>query len=718
MAKRAKKKSAVPASLSKREMAEIRAKQKIQELEELFARVNRVVRGKSRLRVQQRDALNEMQWLSEQGYLGDAIAEAKSFLARYEPGGQPKPSTRSKTPQKTKKKKAEQKPAPAAEAPRPSPAPPPPQPRRSEQVAAAPPSVPAPMASSTPISFTAEPDDRLLERLLAGDLDEVGMIVLARRGVEMLAEERFDRLLALDRIRGVDHFTYQIETVLRVLKRFRGRVLLADEVGLGKTIEGSLVLKEYMLRGLAQRALILVPPALVGQWAAELEEKFDIQAVTTQEPLCRTEPERFWKTGEVVVASLATARGSTHRDHVLAQRFDLVMVDEAHHIKNRATKGWELVNGLRSRFFLMLTATPVETNLTELYNLVTLLRPGTLGTEAEFKRRFVNSNDPTAPKRPEKLRALLREVMIRNTRAVSGVMLPPRTARTIIVQPGAEEQALYDLLLAETRRSGLAHRSLFQLLLEEAGSSPAAVASTAASAKARRTDPKLDRALGEIAAAARSVHTTEKLNRLAELIPGDKVLIFTRFRATMDQIAAELARRGVAFAPFHGGMTAQQKDASVAAFTADGVDALLCSEIGGEGRNLQFCHRLINFDLPWNPMKIEQRIGRVHRIGQQETVEVLNLASAETVEERILDVLDRRVNLFELVVGEMDLLLGEMTDDRDFEDQVFDIYATSKAEGEVEAGFDELAAKLLDARTKLEKTRALDEALFGEGYEA
>jgi len=580
-----------------------------------------------------------------------------------------------------------------------------------------PPPLPKPIIESAPVVFAVEPDGVLLERLLSGPHDDLDALDLGRRGAEVLAEERYDRLLSLPTVRGVKHLGYQIETVLRVLKKFHGRVLLSDEVGLGKTIEACLVLKEYLIRGQVRRALVLVPPALVGQWKAELEEKFGIPVRSTQDADFKRDPVAFWKGGPVLLASIALARNEVHRPHVLGERFDLVVVDEAHHLKNRSTKGWELVNGLRSRFFLMLTATPVETNLSELYNLVTLLRPGTLGTEAEFRKRFVRSDDPTQPKDAERLRELLHEVMVRNTRARCGVLLPPRTARTLIVPPTPEEAALYRLVVEETRGLGLAHRALFRTLLEESGSSPLAVARTAARVLREGGGDGIAPALSRIEEAARAVGTTTKLDRLAELIPGGKVLVFSRFRATTDQIGEDLARRGIPFVPFRGDMTSDAKDRAVEVFAQPGIDVLLCSEIGGEGRNLQFCHRLINFDLPWNPMKIEQRIGRIHRIGQTETVEVVNLACAGTAEERILEVLDRRVNLFELVVGEMDLLLGDLADEREFEDRVFDIYAASRADEEVDEKFQELADKLLSARGRLERTKALDAALFGEDYE-
>jgi len=570
----------------------------------------------------------------------------------------------------------------------------------------------------TPVSFLTGADRGILDQLCSGPHDDLAAIDLACRGVEILAEDRYDRLLSIPTLRGVQELGYQIETVLRVLKRFHGRVLLADEVGLGKTIEACLVLKEYMIRGQVRRALLLVPPALVGQWRAELEEKFGIRARTTQDPGFRENPGDFWKGGPVLIASIAVARQAPHRERLLKEPFDLVIVDEAHHLKNRATKSWEMVNGLRSRFFLLLTATPVETDLAELFNLITLLRPGTPGTEGDFRVRFVQASDPASPRNPEKLRELLQEVMIRNTRARCGVLPPPRTARTYILRPTSGEEELYRVVLEATRRFGRSHRSLFRLFLEEAGSSPLAVAETAARVRGEGIEADLAHSLEHIEGLGRSLRSTAKLERLAHLLMDEKVLVFSHFRATADLIAEDLGRRGIPFAPFHGGMSAEEKNRAVKTFAGPAVPVLLCSEIGGEGRNLQFCHRLINFDLPWNPMKIEQRIGRIHRIGQAEPVEVINLACAGTAEERILDVLDRRLNLFELVIGEMDLLLEELTDERDFEDQVFDIYAGSRGEEDIEKGFNELAERLLHGRGRLERTRALDEKLFGEDYEA
>jgi superfamily II DNA/RNA helicase len=145
---------------------------------------------------------------------------------------------------------------------------------------------------------------------------------------------------------------------------------------------------------------------------------------------------------------------------------------------------------------------------------------------------------------------------------------------------------------------------------------------------------------------------------------------------------------------------------------------MVATATGSEGHNLQHCTVLVNFDLPWNPMAIEQRIGRLHRMGQTREVHVYNLCARGTIEERVLDVLDRRVQLFQLVVGEMDMVLGNIADERDLEEWIASSVARSRSDADVDATFDRLAADLLAARGRYEKTRALDEALFGEDFEA
>ncbi len=573
----------------------------------------------------------------------------------------------------------------------------------------------------TVMSTLVEEPSELVNGFALGSVSRLSMYLLAQEASEINQAERFESLLCLSGLRGVTRYSYQIETVRKVLRSFRGRVLLADEVGLGKTIEAGMVLREYILRGMVKKALILTPPALVSQWCEELISKFSLSPVSTDHPEVRRDAEGFWKKHDLIVASLALARNKRHRPILSRIGFDLVVVDEAHHVKNHLTAGWKLVDDLRSRFLLLITATPVENNLMDLYNLVTLLKPGQLRTRASFKREFVLRGDPTQPRNREHLRELVGEVIIRNTRALADIKLPPRHATTVLVKGEPSERELYRRLadlVRECYRRDLSRLSL-GLLLQEAGSSPRAVRRTLLK-MARR--PEIDSGLADqmakLAKLCDYAPDTAKTARLLDLLRAcqDKVLVFSRFTATLEELAQSLTKAGVAFSSFTGRMSAAEKDAAVDALR-DGVDVMLCSEIGGEGRNLQFCSTMVNFDLPWNPMKIEQRIGRIHRIGQTRPVHVYNLCAQDTAEQHILEVLDRRINMFELVIGEVDLILGQMKDECEFDERILAIYGESQNESDVGSAFERLGDELLTARHRYDKIKQLDDAIFSNDYE-
>jgi superfamily II DNA/RNA helicase len=163
-------------------------------------------------------------------------------------------------------------------------------------------------------------------------------------------------------------------------------------------------------------------------------------------------------------------------------------------------------------------------------------------------------------------------------------------------------------------------------------------------------------------------------------------------------------------------MDSHEKEAQIKCFRED-VNILVATEIGGEGRNLQFCNQMVNYDLPWNPMRIEQRIGRIHRIGQEREVMIHNFCAEGSIEERILDILDRKINMFEMVIGEIDMVLGRIAGEQEFSDMIYDIWVNASSDEKVEKGFSQLAAKLRRAKTGYESTKTLDEKLFGENYE-
>ena len=543
----------------------------------------------------------------------------------------------------------------------------------------------------------------------------------------------FDELVCLDTL-NFSPFDYQVRAAQAALRRFRGRGLLCDEVGLGKTIEAGLVLKEYLLRQMASRVLILTPPALVEQWREELASKFGLTGfVASHDPdfraALRERGSQAWAAFPHVIASLAMARRREHRRAIAGIVYDLVIVDEAHHLKSRATVSWKFVNALQKKYILMLTATPVQNNLDELYNLITILKPGQLKTPREFRRRFVVQGDPRLPKNRGRLRELLADVMVRHTRGQVGVQLPPRRAHTVRLQLEADERALYEDVSRFVRQAGqvddalpAVHRFTLRTLQREIGSSPAAVHPTLIRlARRPEMEPHRDGLL-DLAERARAVQSWAKGKALERLLLSqlasdrrEKLIIFTHFRATQELLADVLRGLDVDFVLYHGQLARAEKDAAIQRFEQS-AQVLLSTEAAGEGRNLQFCRLMLNFDLPWNPQRIEQRVGRIHRVGQTRPVEIFNLSAQGTVEDYILHILDRKLNMFELVIGEMEMILGYLEDERDFEAIVMDVWTQAHTPQEEAAGFDRLGDLLAQAREAYRHTREYDETLFGEDF--
>ncbi|MBM3457956.1 MAG: DEAD/DEAH box helicase [Armatimonadetes bacterium] len=510
----------------------------------------------------------------------------------------------------------------------------------------------------------------------------------------------FDSLLALPHHR-FEAFPHQLQAAGRVLREMRGRALLADEVGLGKTIEAGIILKELLVRGLVRRFLILTPPALVGQWQEELAEKFGEQIPVAEKP-------SDWERLERAIGSLDTAKQARHSEHVCGRPWDLVVVDEAHRVTNPRTLAHRLVAQLQPRYLLLLTATPVQNDLRELYHLVSLLRPGQLGAYRSFRRQFVASSDARQALNPARLRLLLAGCMVRNRRALVSVKLPPRRATTHLVTLSDPEEHLYRSVAELSRglRIGGAESRTPLLLLQEACSSPDAVAATLSRSGGH---PALHRA----AAAVRSGSKVEALLRLVR-DTGEKVLVFTEFRATQERIRSALTEAGIATVCFHGSMGPDERVAAVRAFHRE-ARVLVSTASGAEGQNLQFCHVLVNFDLPWNPMRLEQRIGRLHRLGQEREVHVFNLAAAGTVEADILDLLQNKIRMFELVVGELDLILGLISEERSFEEAVARVWLESENTQVYHDQMARLGDSIVQARRTFDDVRA-SELLLAEVF--
>lgn len=555
-----------------------------------------------------------------------------------------------------------------------------------------------------------------LEALKIGKYDPLNFYEARLNLFNLSVMADYDQLICLPTLTAIDKYWYQIETARKVLRQLGGRALLADEVGLGKTIEAGLIIAEYLARGIVQSMLVLTPASLVSQWQSELSDKFNIATITTDNRDPQQPIDEFWTNNPRIIASLNTAKSAKHYPHVTSRTWDLVVVDEAHHLKNRTTLNWKLVNALNKRFILMLTATPVQNSLIELFNLLTLLKPGLLQTEAAFKKEYVDSRNGRVPKNPEKLRSLMREVMVRNTRALVDVKLPKRFATTITVTPADGEEKLYQDLSEYLRSSEdkLDRLSRTNLLMR-AGSSPGALADSLKQLTKRLPDEELK----SLARRAAQVKQVEKAKVLVEMLSksSQKTLVFTTHKATSTYLAQTLQAANIPFAEFTGGMSLKQKDEAIAAFR-DTVSVLLASETGGEGRNIQFANAIVNYDLPWNPMKIEQRIGRIHRIGQTQDVFIFNFCLKGSIEEYILRILHDKINMFELVVGEIETILGNVDDEFDFSEIVMDIWLKHQVKPELDTAFEQLADNLLKAKNQYQQIQELDEQIFGEDFEA
>ncbi len=593
------------------------------------------------------------------------------------------------------------------------------------RIDAAPSPAPSAAANTPGLKLSFVEEDQAMLRQVAVSPDA---FALRTQAAFFAGSPGFDELLSLPFLREVEPFPHQLKTAQTVLRRFRGRALLCDEVGLGKTVEAGMILLELLMRKLARRVLILTPSSLVEQWRGELGRKFGVSVVTPEDELFKQDGDAAWGKHERILASYHKVRREPYRSLVSEQEWDMVIIDEAHHFRNKNTVLWKLASGLRKKYALLLTATPVQNNLEELHNLVTLLQPGLLSTAKQFQQQFVDKKDKLSPKNLDQLHGLLAEAMVRNRRSNVTANLTRRFASTLAVTPAAAEQALYQAVTefvkprlralgtADGAGRGISRIALITLQ-RELGSSSLAAADTLAklAESARPGERETLAALQQQALAAPNA----KLGALLKLTREwpDKLLIFTQFRRTQEAIIATLRQAGERVVQFHGGMGRMDKEAAVQAFQND-ARILVSTESGSEGRNLQFCHALCNFDLPWNPMRIEQRIGRLSRIGQTRDVRVFNLVSAGTIEADVLRVLEAKINLFELVVGEVEMVLGNLEDEREFEDVVLDLWVQAEDDAHFRAHIDALGEQMVSAKQAYLDQVKIEDKLFANKFEA
>ncbi len=607
---------------------------------------------------------------------------------------------------------------------------------------------------------------------------------------------------------------HQINVAHRLAEEHFPKVILADEVGLGKTIEAGIYIKEMMARNLAERVLIIVPASLIKQWQFEMQNKFNIEFTIydgkkIKELKCKgsdTIPELLLNPfyyDNLVICSLQFARNRKYADLLSQISWDLVVFDEAHHLRRylinastgnyRETLNYILARKLSSttQSMLLLTATPLQLHSFELFSLIGLIQPEAFDNFSDFEHfrknmPFINllvtninqidklntfevkntvkllkelkyidngknteqillkiKSGPFKSKLLEKIEKdhTLSKFLIRNRKknVISEEYLNKRIVKTIIVNPTKQELDLYNeirLYLAKIYNSSLSKENIglgfvITTLQKLLTSSKYAILKSLERRleqinrfkglildfkSLREEDPEYyeseleeeyidselsenlnglahqekdkesldlknqEKILKEFYDKLKSLPYDSKSDKLIQLInqiyennPNEKILIFTQFVDTLIFLKNLLAEqeRGYFVELFYGGLNQEEKDAAVERFrSSKKFSVLISTEIGGEGRNFQFCRTLVNYDLPWNPMKLEQRIGRLDRIGQKSReIYIYNFFIDGTIETDIVYALLKRINLFEESIGVLEPIIGRI--EKDFKDIIF-----------------------------------------------
>lgn len=589
----------------------------------------------------------------------------------------------------------------------------------------------------------------------------------------------------------IDPNPHQINAFCAAIDAMKtGGVVLADEVGLGKTIEAGLVLR-YMLESGAKKVLIALPVSLRKQWELELEDKFDLSSVIldrlTVEHDAKNWHRKLADRQGVMIVITSYDYSSKLMKRFPDVKWDFLIIDEAHNLRNlnstkRAKRLYALSGGIPK---ILLTATPLQNSLMDLYGLISFIDPRIFGSEQVFRQRYMKDEDYDGLKReltPVLYRTLRKDV-------VDYMHFVKRICRTVDFKLSPDEIELYErvnlflkgdalysipasnrgLIILVIRKlmasSSFALVETFEVLkkrleklyegtrsadaqegfdlfwsfvedeIDESGFEETEDEDTAA--QKTYIQAELDK-VNAIIDVAKRIKTNSKVTALKQALEigfsyqrdngiAQKAVVFTESKRTQKYIAAELRKSGYSednillfngdfddtmtkeiyrawqvknFGNANYGRNVEYKHAIVDYFK-EHAKILICTDAGSEGLNLQFCNTVINYDLPWNPMKIEQRIGRCHRYGQQNDVVAINLLNTQNeADKRVYEILSKKFELFEGVFGASDIVLGALESGTSFEKMVLDIYQSCNTTTEFRKAFDKLDRKLNAKRDK------------------
>lgn len=460
-----------------------------------------------------------------------------------------------------------------------------------------------------------------------------------------------------------------------------GRACLFDEMGLGKTITATTALLEMIRRKKASRALIVAPNAVVEQWRGELVEKFNLTPTLVTSKSSLKERAALYNS-PLVILNYELLR--TDLELILQKNFDSVILDEVTRVKNMDTQTSEAAKKLIVRNVIALTGTPLENHLGELYNIVNIVRPGFFGRYNEdflagytlkvSGQGWQASRPIINPETLPRLRRELRRISIRRTKTQVLKQLPALTIQYVYTEPARNQKMIYDVLqesLSETileeyaystsndegANPFTANRMRLYTLLREACADISMIAGylrrkqreNTKDAIALRESPIFRRLIRIV---ARLEPENAKLVELKELVKdlteqGHKLVIFSQFVPIVNLIQDELTNEGITTIVYHGQLSEDDRNQHLRDFIQRSEPRVLASTDAGQfGLNLQVADVVVNYDLPWNPARLQQRIARLHRIGQTNKVLAVNFVVKGTVEEHVRDVLERKRRLF------------------------------------------------------------------------